>query len=170
MLLKWMTAFPKGLRQSEPEGGVRARSGVSGGVFGVLQMGQGCGRGSQALAVHAPLKSRGPWLGPPALCPRQVLWRPLPALWDHEQLCGPLGLSVLMAKFRARARTPRPLRTPVPGSFFFRVLLVRWCPRLAVSGGGRWAPAGRLAACPSHRQPRRQTRPGRALVGEAVLT
>lgn len=80
----------------------------------------------------------------------------MPALCDRGQVCGPLGLGVLMAKFRAGARTPGPLWTPVPGSCSFRVLLAWWHPRLAVPGGGRWAPAGLSAACPS----RRQTRPG----------
>lgn len=90
----------------------------------------------------------------------------MPALCDRGQVCGPLGLGVLMAKFRAGARTPGPLWTPVPGSCSFRVLLAWWHPRLAVPGGGRWAPAGLSAACPS----RRQTRPGRAPMGGADLT
>lgn len=44
MLLKWMTAFPKGLETKRAEGlCVRARSGgLGGGSEGVLQMGQGC--------------------------------------------------------------------------------------------------------------------------------
>lgn len=76
-----------------------------------------------------------PWLGTPALCLRKrtgvVLWRPLPALWDHEQVCGPLGLRVLMAKFRARARTPRP-EDPCAGQ-----LLLQGAPCPVVPKAGR---------------------------------